>query len=327
MSDVAPMLFAAVGITLVSLTDTIATSTAFAARRGEEVKPDQEMIGIGSANIAAGFFQGFAVSTSSSRTAVADQTGAKSQLTGLVGAGMVALLLLFFNGLLKSLPQTALAAVVIAAAFSLVDLATLRRYLNVRRSSFVLSLVATGGVVFFGVLEGILIAVVLSILLFFKRSWWPHGEVLGRTDDQGGWHSSYNDTPVEELPGILVYRWEAPLFFANAGMFRQQVRELVRERNPRWVILQCEAITDIDVTAADVLEQLDIELNEQGINIAFVELRDRLKNLVFDYGLFATLDRDHFYDSIEAALAEIGTIATPDEPDAMTPPDNENGRI
>ena len=161
VSDVAPMLVAAVGITLVSLTDTIATSTAFSARRGEEVKPDQEMIGIGTANIAAGFFQGFAVSTSSSRTAVADQTGAKSQFTGVVGAGIVALLLLFFNGLLKSLPQTALAAVVIAAAFSLVDLGTLRRYLEVRRSSFYLSLVATGGVVFFGVLQGILIAVVL----------------------------------------------------------------------------------------------------------------------------------------------------------------------
>ncbi len=327
VSDVAPMLFAAVGITLVSLTDTIATSTAFAARRGEEVKPDQEMIGIGSANIAAGFFQGFAVSTSSSRTAVADQTGAKSQLTGLVGAGMVALLLLFFNGLLKSLPQTALAAVVIAAAFSLVDLSTLRRYLKVRRSSFVLSLVATGGVVFFGVLQGILIAVVLSILLFFKRSWWPHGEVLGLTDDTAGWHSAHADGVIEELPGVLVYRWEAPLFFANAGMFRQQVRSLVRERTPRWVILQCEAITDIDVTAADVLEQLDRELNEQGINIAFVEMRDRLKNLVYDYGLFATLDSDHFYDSIEAALAEIGTIATRDEPDVTTTPDDGTGRM
>jgi high affinity sulfate transporter 1 len=326
-SDVAPMLFAAVGITLVSLTDTIATSTAFAARRGEEVKPDQEMIGIGSANIAAGFFQGFAVSTSSSRTAVADQTGAKSQLTGLVGAGMVALLLLFFNGLLKSLPQTALAAVVLAAAFSLVDLTTLRRYLKVRRSSFVLSLVATGGVVFFGVLQGILIAVVLSILLFFKRSWWPHGEVLGRTDDTAGWHSAHDDGVIEELPGVLVYRWEAPLFFANAGMFRQQVRELVRERKPRWVILQCEAITDIDVTAADVLEQLDRELNEQGINIAFVELRDRLKDLVYDYGLFATLDSDHFYDSIEVALAAIGTIATRDEPDVTTTRDNGTGRM
>ncbi len=327
VSDVAPMLVAAVGITLVSLTDTIATSTAFAARRGEEVKPDQEMIGIGSANIAAGFFQGFAVSTSSSRTAVADQTGAKSQLTGLVGAGMVALLLLFFNGLLKSLPQTALAAVVIAAAFSLVDLPTLRRYLKVRRSSFYLSLVATGGVVFFGVLQGILIAVVLSILLFFRRSWWPHGEVLGQIDGEAGWHSAHNGAVAEETPGIVVFRWEAPLFFANAGMFRQQVRQLVRERKPRWVILQCEAITDIDVTAADVLEQLDLELNAQGINIAFVELRSRLKDLVYHYGLFATLDRDHFYDSIEAALAEIDSVATGDDPDGMMPRGDEQGRM
>jgi high affinity sulfate transporter 1 len=305
ISDVAPMLIAAVGITLVSLTDTIATSTAFAARRGEEVKPDQEMIGIGSANIVAGFFQGFAVSTSSSRTAVADQTGAKSQLTGLVGAGVVALLLVFFNDLLKSLPQTALAAVVIAAAFSLVDIATLRRYLSVRRSSFVLSIVASAGVIFFGVLEGILIAVVLSILLFFKRSWWPHGEVLGQIEGESGWHADHDGLVGTELPDVVVYRWEAPLFFANAGMFRQQVRSLVRERKPRWVILQCEAITDIDVTAADVLEQLDIELNDQGINIAFVELRERLKDLVYDYGLFATLDADHFYGSIEEALADI----------------------
>ena len=306
VSDVAPMLVAAVGITLVSLTDTIATSTAFSARRGEELKPNQEMIGIGTANIAAGFFQGFAVSTSSSRTAVADQTGAKSQLTGVVGAGIVALLLLFFNGLLKSLPQTALAAVVIAAAFSLVDIGTLRRYVKVRRTSFFLSLVATGGVVFFGVLQGILIAVVLSILLFFRRSWWPHGEVLGRVDGEAGWHSNHNGLRAQELPSVLVFRWEAPLFFANAGMFRDQVRELVRDRSPRWVILQCEAITDIDVTAADVLEQLDLELNERGVNIAFVELRSRLKDLVYDYGLFATLDADHFYGSIEEALADIG---------------------
>ncbi|MET0143654.1 MAG: SulP family inorganic anion transporter, partial [Ilumatobacteraceae bacterium] len=179
LSDVGPMLAAAVGITLVSLTDTIATSTSFAARRGDEVDPNQEMIGIGTANVAAGFFQGFAVSTSGSRTAVAEQSGAKSQLTGLVGAFLVALLLLFFSGLLKDLPQTALAAVVIGAALSLADLASVRRYARVRTSSLLLSLVATAGVVFFGVLEGILVAVALSILLFFKASWWPNGEVLG----------------------------------------------------------------------------------------------------------------------------------------------------
>jgi high affinity sulfate transporter 1 len=307
VGDIAPMLVAAIGITLVSLTDTIATSTAFAARRGEEVDPNQEMIGIGTANIAAGCFQGFAVSTSSSRTAVADQTGAKSQLTGVIGAGVVALLLLIFNGLLANLPQTALAAVVIAAALSLADLKTVRRYYDIRRTSFLLSLAATAGVVFFGVLQGILIAVALSILLFFRRSWWPHGEVLGKKPD-GDWHAVSTAPTAEQPDGVLVFRWEAPLFFANAGMFRQQVRHLVRERQPRWVVLQCEAITDIDVTAAAVLEQLDGELNAQGVHLAFVELRTRLEDLVFRYGLFATLDRDHFYDSIDEALDAIDAI-------------------
>ena len=222
------MFAAAIGITLVSLTDTIATSTSFAARRGDEVDPNQEMIGVGSANLAAGFFQGFAVSTSASRTAVAEQSGAKTQLTGLVGASLVVLLLVFFSSLVANLPQTALAAVVIAAALSLVDLRILRRYYEIRRTSFALSLAATAGVVFFGVLEGIALAVVLSILLFFRRSWWPHGEVLGRVDGQEGWHSVRAAPTAVEPPDLLVYRWEAPLFFANANMFRQQIRHLVR---------------------------------------------------------------------------------------------------
>ena len=300
-----PLLVAAVGITLVSLTDTIALSTSFNAKRGEEVKPNQEMIGIGSANIAAGLFQGFAVSSSSSRTAVAEQSGAKTQLTGIVGAGLVVLLLLFFNGLLADLPNSALAAVVIAAALSLADFAVLARVWKVRRSAVALSVVASAGVIFLGVLEGILVAVVLSILLFFHRNWWPHGEVLGRVSGREGWHSDSQGDEIVEHPGVLVFRWEAPLFFANSGMFSQQVRHLVRERRPSWVVLQCEAVTDIDVTAAGMLERLDNELNAEGVHLAFVELRSRLRDLVHDYGLHRTLDSDHFYDSIDDALAAI----------------------
>jgi high affinity sulfate transporter 1 len=306
VSDVGPLLAAAVGIVLVSLTDTIALSTSFAARRGEEVDPNQEMIGIGSANIAAGLFQGFAISASSSRTAVAEQSGSKSQVTGLVGAVVVVVLLVFLPSLLSDLPQTALAAVVIAAAFSLMDLPILRKYLRVRRSALVLSLVATVGVVLLGVLQGILLAVVLSILLFFRRSWWPHGEVLGHEiPDLDGWHSLERYPDAREESGVLVFRWEAPLFFANAGIFRQQVRRLVRRRRPRWFVLQCEAVTDIDVTAADMLERLDAELNAQGVNMAFVELRDRLKDRVLRYGLLETLDHDHFYPSIRRAIEEL----------------------
>jgi len=305
LGDVGPLLVAAVGVVLVSLTDTIALSSSLAARRGEEVNANQEMVGIGTANVAAGFFQGFAVSASSSRTPVAEQAGAKSQLTGVIGAGLVLLLLVFFTSLLADLPQTALAAVVIAAALSLIDLSAFRRYRDVRPSALLLALVATLGVVLFGVLEGILIAIGLSIGLFFRRNWWPHGEVLGRVPEREGWHSTTAEPEAEQESGVVVFRWEAPLFFANAGIFRDQVRELVRTSHPRWVVLQCEAITDIDVTAADMLERLDFELNAAGVHLAFVELRDRLRSLVYRYGLHDTLDREHFYESVEEALADI----------------------
>lgn len=308
--DVVPLLIAAVGITLVSLTDTIATATSFAARRGEEVEPNQEMIGMGAANIAAGLFQGFAVSTSGSRTAVAEQSGAKSQVTGLVGAGLVAVLLLFLNSLLSGLPQTALAAVVIVAALSLMDLGLLRRYLQVRRSAFAVSLVATAGVMLLGVLQGILVAVTLAILLFFRRNWWPHGAVLGTVEGVEGWHDVDTHPDARQIPGVVVYRWEAPLFFANAGSFRRQIRHLVRERRPEWVVIQCEAVTDVDVTAAEMLEQLDNELNAAGVHMAFAEMRSRLQDLTLRYGLLETIDREHFYPTIEAALDEIRSCRT-----------------
>ncbi|MET0421964.1 MAG: SulP family inorganic anion transporter [Acidimicrobiia bacterium] len=305
IDDVGPLLLAAIGIVLVSLTDTIATASSFAARRGDELDANQEMIGIGAANLAAGFFQGFAVSTSGSRTAVAEQSGAKSQAAGLVGAGVLVALLVFFNSLLADLPQSALAAVVIAAALSLVNLGALRRYGRARPSSVVLSLVTSLSVIVLGVLEGIVIAILLAVLLFFRRSWWPHGAVLGRAPGVEGWHSIDELAGATEIADVLIYRWEAPLFFANAGAFRQQIRRLVTEREPQWIVIQCEAITDIDVTAAAMLEQLDEELNAAGRHMAFVEMRSRLQDLVRLHGLFETLDRDHFYPSIETALRDI----------------------
>jgi high affinity sulfate transporter 1 len=320
LSDVGPLLIAAVGITLVSLTDTIATATSFAARRGDEIAPDQEMIGIGTANIAAGLFQGFAISTSGSRTAVAEQSGAKSQVTGLVGAALVAVLLLFLNGLLADLPQTTLAAVVIVAALSLMDFGMLARYYRVRKSALALSLVATGGVVFFGVLWGIAVAVILAIFLFFRRNWWPHGSVLGRVDGIPGWHAVDRYPQASQVARVVVYRWEAPLFFANAGQFRQQIRHLARHHDPLWIVLQCEAVTDIDVTAAEMLVKLDKELNATGIHLAFAELRGRLQDLILRYGLLETLDRDHFYPTLDDAVREVQEGARGRTHDEQPPP-------
>ena len=215
------------------------------------------------------------------------------------------MLLLFFNSLLADLPQSALAAVVIAAALSLMDVSLLRKYARVRPSAVVLSLATSAGVIVFGVLPGIVIAIVLSVLLVFHHSWWPHGAVLGRVPDLAGWHSVEQHAEAEELEGIVIYRWEAPLFFANAGAFRRQIRHLARERRPRWIVLQCEAITDIDVTAAEMLEQLDRELNQKGVHVAFAEMRTRLQDLTLRYGLFKTLDRDHFYPTVKEALDAI----------------------
>ena len=321
-ADIGPLMIAAVGITLVSLADTIATSSSFGARRGEEVDPNQEMIGIGAANLAAGFLQGFAVSTSGSRTAVVEQAGAKSQLASVVGAGVVVALLLFFNSLLADLPQSALAAILIAAALSLLDLRVLARYWRVRKSALVLSVVASLGVIALGVLQGIVIAIALAVVLYFRRGWQPHGAVLGRVGPAGEWHDVERHPEARELPAIVVYRWEAPLFFANCSAFRTQVRRMVRSRHPSWVILQCEAITDVDVSAAQMLEQLDQELNAAGVHVAFVEMRSHVQELVWRYGLFETLDRDHFYPTLALALAaiETGRAAGPGQ-DASGSPD------
>jgi MFS superfamily sulfate permease-like transporter len=178
-------------------------------------------------------------------------------------------------------------------------------------SAFLLSLVATGGVIFFGVLEGVVVAIALAVFMFFRRSWWPYGAVVGRIEGMGGWHSVEDHPDAREVPGVVIYRWEAPLFFANANSFRRQIRHLVKERQPRWVVLQCEAITDIDVTAGEILRELDDELNAVGIHVAFAEMRSRLQTLAQRYGLLESLDRDHFYPSVQQALDAIAAEEPP----------------
>jgi MFS superfamily sulfate permease-like transporter len=236
---------------------------------------------------------------------VVEQAGAKSQLASVVGAGVVVALLLFFNKLLSDLPQSALAAVLIGAAVSLFDFSALVRYWKVRKSTLALSLIASLGVIVLGVLQGIVIAIALAIVLFFRRSWQPHGSVLGFVPSLGGWHRATRYDEAQTLPGIVVFRWEAPLFFANCASFRTQIRELVHEHRPTWVIIQCEAVTDVDVSAADMLERLDKELNGEGVHMAFVELRSRLRDLILRYGLYETLDRNRFYPSLEEGLRAI----------------------
>ena len=303
-SDFGLLVAGALGISLVALTDTISTASAFAARSGDEVQANQEMIGIGTSNVAAGLFQGFPVSTSGSRTAVADQSGAKTQITGLVGAAVIVIMLLVVPGLFRNLPQPTLAAVVMAAALSLADLTGMKRLWEVRRTEFALSIAAFLGVAVLGVLPGIAIAVGLSILNVFRRSWWPYSTTLGRVEGIPGFHDLHSYPDAERIEGLIVFRFDAPVFFANARAFRQQVRELAdAEPRPRWIVVAAEPITDVDTTAADMLEDLDETLNRQGISLVFAEMKDPVRAKIERYELTRTIDPAHFFPTVESAIA------------------------
>jgi len=308
-TEVPHLLGGAAAISLVALADTMSTSSSFASRRGERVRGNQEMIGIGAANIAAGLFNGFPVSTSGSRTAVAEQAGARSQLTGVVGAVTITLLLVLAPALMQNVPQPTLAAVVMAAALSLADPRGMVRLWRRRRMEFWVCLAALLGVALLGVLPGILIAVALSILNVFRRAWWPHQAELGRVSDMAGLHDTESYPAAELMPGLLVYRFDAPLIFANARAFGDHVRAMTEERpGLRWIVLAAEPITDVDTTASDMLADLDEWLNDRGVALVLAELKDPVREKIERYELTRTLSPDHFFATVEDAVDAYVTL-------------------
>ena len=302
-SDLLPLAIGAAGISLVALTDTISTASSFAERRGDDVDGNKEMIGIGSANIAAGLFQGFPVSTSGSRTAVAEQAGARSQLTGLVGAAVIAVMLLALPSLFADLPQPTLAAVVITAAITLADLPATRRLLSQRRTDFVLSVVAFLGVVLFGVLPGILIAVTMSVANVFRRIWRPHQAILGRVPGVRGYHDIGRHPEAEQLPGCTILRFDAPLIFANARTFRDRVRQLSEALPPGgWIIVAAEPITDVDTTACDMLDDLDQILIAREQRLVLAEMKGGTRGKLTQYGIGESLTVARSYPTLTSAV-------------------------
>ena len=302
-SDVGPLIAGALAISLVSLADTISTASSFAARTGQEVRGNQEMIGIGAANLAAGLFQGFPVSTSASRTAVAERAGSRSQLTGVTGAALIIVMIVFLPGLFKDLPQSALAAVVITASLSLADVPGTVRLWRQRKVEFSLSIVAFLGVALLGVLPGIAIAVGLSILNVFRRAWRPYQTTLGLVPDLAGYHDVHSYPDARLLAGLVIYRFDAPLFFANVKSFRDEITALARtDPGPRWIVVAAEPITDVDTTAADVLFDLDRLLDERGQTLVFAELKDPVRRKIERYGLAREIEPQHFFPTVEAAV-------------------------
>jgi high affinity sulfate transporter 1 len=304
-NDIWPVMLGGCAVALISFADTSVLSRAFAARLGTQADPNQEMVALGAANLATGFFQGFPISSSSSRTPVAEAAGARTQLTCVVGALAIALLLLAAPNLLQHLPNAALAAVVIAAAIGLFEITDLKRIYRIQQWEFWLSMVCFVGVAVLGVIPGIGLAIAVAIAEFLWDGWRPHSAVLGRAHGVKGYHDITRYPDARQIPGLILFRWDAPLFFANAEFFNERVMDAVaKSPTPvRWLVVAAEPVTSVDVTAGDTLAKLDEALHAQGIELCFAELKDPVKDKLKKFGLLAQLGENSFFPTVGAAVS------------------------
>ncbi len=311
-ADIVSVLIGGGAVALVSFADTSVLSRVYAARTRSYVDPNQEMVGLGAANLAAGFFQGFPISSSSSRTPVAEAAGAHTQLTGVVGALTVALLLLAAPNLLQHLPTTALAAVVIASAIGLIEVTDLIRIYRIQRWEFWLSIVCFAGVAVFGAIPGIAMAVIIAIIEFLWDGWRPHSAVLGRAEGVEGYHDMTRYPDARQEPGLLLFRWDAPLFFANAELFKKRVLDAAANSPTpvRWLVVAAQPVTSVDVTAVDVLAELHQALDDGGIALRFAELKDPVKDKLRRFGFLAQLGEECFFPTIEVAVESYLRVST-----------------
>ncbi len=310
-SDFLDLVLPAAAFALVAFADLIATVRTFAQKHGYEVDANRELTAIGSANLIGGLSGAFPVSSSNSRSAVNDSAGAKSQAAVLVAAAVVGLFLLFAMPLIEPLPTAALGVIIVVAAAGLINFDSIRRLSHVRSAEVALALVAFGGVLVFGVVGGVVVAIALSIGVFLYRSARPHDAVLGRVDDVDGYHDIARWEGAQTVPGLLVYRFDAPPYFVNAEYLRQRVLELVdASEDVRWLVLNAEAWTYLDATAIDVLTQLHGELEERGIALCFARLKGRQREIFEETGLTALIGRERLFPTVRAAVAAFEADAT-----------------
>lgn len=279
---------ASVGIAFVAFADTSVMSRTMAMRRREHVDTNHELVALGLANIASGLFRGFPISASNSRTPVAESVGSRTQLTGVTAAAALLLLAIAAPATFRHLPDASLAAIVIAAAISIIDIPAMVRLWRVRRSEFVLAMAATLAVAVLGPIAGVVVAIALSILNFLRKAWKPHTAELVRVDGLKGYHDRSRHPEGALVPGLVLYRFDAPLFFANARFFEDDLRRVVEKRSDpiRCVIVTAEPITDVDTTAADTLKELVQHLTARGCELRFAELKGHVRERIERYGVF-----------------------------------------
>ncbi|MDY7791893.1 SulP family inorganic anion transporter [Burkholderia ubonensis] len=305
LADVAALASGAFAVALVSLADISMLSRALAARAGDAPDRNQELVALGAANLLAGLMQGCAVSSSASRTPVAMAAGAQSQVTNLVAAACIVLLLAVAPTLLMRVPRAALAAVVVYAALGIVDVRSVVRLYRMRRGECLISVLCFAGVIGFGVVPGVLLASALSLLSFVWRAWHPYDAVLGRLTGVRGYHDVARHPDAVQTPGLVLFRWDAPLFYANVEIFCEHLHAaLGHAPSPASrVVVAAEPVTDIDVSAADRLVALADELRERGIALCFAEMKGPVKDRLRAYGLFDTFGEANFFPTVTDAVA------------------------
>ena len=296
------LLTTALAIAVVGFTDNVLTARAFGDRHGDRIDARRELLALGAANVAAGVVHGFPVSSSGSRTAIVDAVGGRSRWSGLSTLAAALVLVVALRPVLARFPDAALAAVVVYAGLRLIDVKEFVRVARYRRTELLIALATTAGVVVLGVLEGVLIAVSLSLVDVFRRVARPHDAVEGLVPDLAGMHDvdDYEDAVL--VPGLLVYRYDAPLFFANADNFLTRVRDSVAAHHPQWVLLNAEAIGEVDLTGADALETLRAELEEQGIVLALARLKQEPREVLQPSGLLERIGAEHIFPTLPTAL-------------------------
>lgn len=308
IQDLFSLLPGALALTILIYADEVLTARVFAARHGQKINANQEFIAIGMANIGAGMLTGFPGATSGSRTVVSDQMGGKSQWVGLIAAALTVIFLLFFTPLLAPLPTVALGAIIIVASLGLLDVAAFRFLRHVRRAEFWLAMVTLLGVLVLGILQGILLAVVLSLVNVIYHISRPHDALLDDLDASGGtiYRGVTDKGTAMTEPGLIVYRFDAPLVFANAAFFTERLEALVANAGSelKCVILDSEAISDFDSTAAEALENLDAELEQLGVELWIARANGPLRDLLRVTGLTTRIGEDHIHPSVRAAVSE-----------------------
>ncbi|WP_203694007.1 SulP family inorganic anion transporter [Catellatospora coxensis] len=304
LTDFADLLLPAVGVMLVGYTDNMLTARAFAARHRQEVDADQELLALGVANLGSGVLRGFPVSSSGSRTALADAAGARSQVYSLTALVLVICTLLFASPVLSAFPTAALGAIIVYAALRLIDLPGFRKLAAFRRSELLLALAAFAGVLLFDILYGVLAAVALSVAEMLARVARPHDAVLGIVPGVAGMHDVDDYPQARTVPGLMIYRYDSPLFFANAQDLRRRALAAVGQApDVKWFVLNAEAIVEVDITAMEAVEELRNELTQRGIVFGMAHVKQELMDEMVSFGLAEAVGRDRIFHTLPTAVA------------------------